>query len=51
MLFKYVLLIVSALIFSTVAVPAPSPQDPVMDSDTLLSDELTNVGMIIKKRH
>jgi len=51
MLFKHVLLFVSALVLSASAIPAPSPQDPIMDLDLLVTDELTNAGLIIKRRH
>ncbi len=48
---KHVLLVVFALVLFATAIPAPSPQDPIMDLDLLLTDELANSGMIIKKRH
>jgi len=50
MLFKYVLLLVITLVLSADAIPAPSPQDPIDDTDLLLTDELSNLGLIIKKR-
>ncbi len=51
MLIKHVLLIVAALVLSATATPAPLPQDPISDLDLLITDELTNSGMIIKRRH
>jgi len=50
MLLKHVLL-VFALVLSVTAIPAPSPQDPIMDLDTLITDETSNLGLILKKRH
>jgi len=51
MLLKHVLLVVAALVVSAAAIPAPSPQDPIDDLDLLITDETTNLGSIIKRRH
>ncbi|KLO07279.1 hypothetical protein SCHPADRAFT_909624 [Schizopora paradoxa] len=46
----YSLLLIFAVALSAAAAPIPTPQDPIDDLDLLLTDELTNSGMIIKKR-
>lgn len=51
MLLKHVLIVVAALVVSAAAIPAPSPQDPIDDLDLLITDETTNLGSIIKRRH
>ena len=46
----YALLLIVVVAMSAEAVPIPTPQDPIDDIDLLLTDELTNSGMIIKRR-